>query len=333
MANALARSMTRVFTTAERLRVRKIYGDLISVHNAAIEELDAGNVRNAWALLSEALGMALRNAWLAMPGHSASTITERAVLLEKLRGCTRLDQWTYAVIKVALAKQPRKYSLQQCDLLAAIVRLFIFDQPAAVIVASVPGCRDPRQVEQGQSLPAALPMEQPAKEPADKFVSDEGQPQEAAESPFQTADSFQDQQENFAEDAVTSTAIQGKARRLSRITVERIEELIRAGELSTAAICADASVSIATVHEIKYGRHYHQQNDAEQRRRAAHSTKESIAARGHYLPSPDEIEAACDQMREERYPAELPNFPLRDDEFRSPHWRNHHRAMVALGLS
>ena len=234
MASSLARSMTRIFTTADRLNVRATYGDLISVHNAAVDELDAGQVKNAWALLNEALGMALRQAWIDLSGKENTGITDRKRLLEKLRSSTVIDNWTYAVVETALRAHPRsRYSLRQCDLLAAIVRVFVFDEPAKAI----------KRVD--ATVDVAKSIEVHVEDVGPKLVPTAATPAEPAAEP---------------EPAALQTARKSTAR---------------------------------------------------------------------YEPTEAEIERECRKLLLSKYPS----FPLRDDEFRSPHWREHEARLAAIGVS
>jgi hypothetical protein len=130
MAHSAARAASRIVPHSKRIEQRKRIGNVSSVHQAALAELDAGNLKNAWALLQEAIGHALREAWLKMPGHSGSTITDKQALLEKLRASLHLDPWTYRVVKTAI-EHPHGYDYRRVDMLAGIVRAFVFDQPAA----------------------------------------------------------------------------------------------------------------------------------------------------------------------------------------------------------
>ncbi|RIK78516.1 MAG: hypothetical protein DCC67_11510 [Planctomycetota bacterium] len=163
MASKYPRKRARVIPQHSRLEQRERPGDLDSLYHNAIDESKAGNAQNAWALLYEALGVALQRAWLAMPGHSGGAITDKQRLLIKLRSSGRIDQWTHAVALTAIAKPPREFTLRQCDLLAAIVRVFAFDLPAKpreqAPAEEKPEHRDPRQTEHWLPLPAVEPAE------------------------------------------------------------------------------------------------------------------------------------------------------------------------------
>ena len=47
-----------------------------------------------------------------------------------------------------------------------------------------------------------------------------------------------------------------------------------------------------------------------------------------YLPTEAEIERECRKILASRYPA----FPLTDDQYSSPHWREHEARLAAIGV-
>lgn len=121
-----ARQVRRIIPTWQRLNERSTYGDMASVHGAAVQELAAGRLANAWGLYHEILGHSLRLKWLAMPGHEASTITGREALLYKLRCSGSADRWTFDLLSAAL-RPAKRVSKQSAELLAGIVATFSFD--------------------------------------------------------------------------------------------------------------------------------------------------------------------------------------------------------------
>jgi hypothetical protein len=133
-----------------------------------------------------------------MPGHTNATTADKNSLVEKLRASGRIDSWTFQIIKAALA-HPRTYDLLHVDLLAGVVRSFVFSleplpiaaavaekksdvvplpQPslAAVVVledtklAPEPvEVRDPRQVEEWLPVPTVEAEPEPVKSPEAKL--------------------------------------------------------------------------------------------------------------------------------------------------------------------
>ena len=166
-----------IIPQAARLEERQPNGNLTSVHEAALLELEAGNLKNAWALFQEALGGWLLSTWREVSGKPTASITDRAWLIEHLRMIKAVDKWTYTLLKHAIA-HPGGYDFRRVDLLAGMVRVFAFDKPAqpipkvAPVVEAPADDRDARQVEQWLPVPAVEPapveepvIEQPA-EPA-----------------------------------------------------------------------------------------------------------------------------------------------------------------------
>jgi hypothetical protein len=120
---------------SQRLEERTTFGDADDVFAAAFAELDAHNYKNTWALLSEVLGQELITRWQATPGHSNSGVTDRAALLLKLYNCKQVDKWELDLLRAVLA-HPKVYTLRQCDMLAAIIKVFIYHKPSPSIEAT-----------------------------------------------------------------------------------------------------------------------------------------------------------------------------------------------------
>lgn len=82
-------------------------------------------------------------------------------------------------------------------------------------------------------------------------------------------------------------------------TIERIEAMIDGSEgsgLSQAAIARACNVDPAVVRAVQRGQHFYQQTPEEQARRSANTCAEAAFAQasgGRYLPTPEEIRAAC----------------------------------------
>jgi len=240
MANSVARASQRIIPRVNRIDQRSTPGSLTSVHEAALLELAAGNLKNAWALLQEALGVALLHSWREVSGKPNSQVENREHLLLKLYSRKAIDKWTMTLLRDVM-KHPHGYDLRRVDLLAGIVRSFVFDKPAIGVdeasetliaitepVAPEPEVRDPRQVEEWLPVPTAAPVEDP--EPA--------------------------------------------------------------------------AVVPAPVPE------------------------QPKPYRERYLPTEAEIERECRKIIASRYPT----FPLTEDQYRSPHWREHEARLMAIGI-
>ena len=93
-------------------------------------------------------------------------------------------------------------------------------------------------------------------------------------------------------------------RRMNRETFDRIVELLSRGGMTFTAIGAAVGVSGPTVGDIAHGRHYYQADAQEQSRRRAERGPGSGPSAPNYLPTPEEIEAACERIRAARVPVE-----------------------------
>lgn len=274
MASSQSRSNTRIISTADRLIQRVPYGNLTSVHEAALLELAAGNLKNAWALLQEALGEWLQATWREVSGRPNAGVTDRKALILKLYNRKSLDRWSFDLLNHAIT-HPHGYDLRRVDMLAGIVRVFVFDKPPAAVLIpddtklapeSVEE-RDPRQVEQWIPVPAVAPV------PAETVA----EPTNSSSSPPKSS------------------------------------------QLTESVASAEEANALNP-----------QKREAAPRRRAdAHAHYRKVGERNNYEPTEAEIEKACRKIIADRYPT----FPLRDDEYRSPHWREHQRALEAIGLS
>lgn len=170
MATSLKRA-PGIIPKSDRLEQRQPNGNLTSVHEAALLELAAGNLTNAWALLQEALGAWLLSTWREHSGKPNSKF-EPLILIGKLRSGNRVDSWSFELLKHAI-KKPGRIDRRSVDTLAAIVRVFAFDAPAERITQAEPivetpaDDRDARQVEQWLPVPTVepAPVEDPV-EPA-----------------------------------------------------------------------------------------------------------------------------------------------------------------------
>lgn len=264
MATSQSRASSRIISTADRLIQRVPYGNLTSVHEAALLELAAGNLKNAWALLQEALGEWLQATWREVSGKPNAGVTDRKALILKLYNRKFLDRWSFDLLNHAIS-HPHGYDLRRVDMLAGIVRVFVFDKP-------------PAAVAEKKAVPEPLP--QPA--PVAVLIPDDTK---LAPEPIEERDTRQ------VEEWLPVPAVEAAPE------PEKAPENVKA----EAPPC---------------------------RRADAHAHYRKVGERNDYEPTEAEIERECREILANR----LPNFPLRDDEFRSPHWRAHHRALEAIGL-
>lgn len=99
---------------------RQSYGDLTSLVAAARDELEAGQLENAYTAYRLALGSYLRQRWLEQSGKLNSSLTEPSTLAQKLNSAGQLDFWTLNVVRLT-EKRPKLINWTHVDVIAALV--------------------------------------------------------------------------------------------------------------------------------------------------------------------------------------------------------------------
>ena len=120
MPTTLLAPTSGTVSNAKRISWKSRYGDLVAALEGAREELDVGQLENAWTAYTIALNHWLKQRWTEQSGKTNSPITDPKELANKLRSANVLDSWHYEALKV-LPKRPTPVEFRHIDVFAAFV--------------------------------------------------------------------------------------------------------------------------------------------------------------------------------------------------------------------
>lgn len=120
MSATLAAVPSEIITNRERISWRIPYGNLSSVLQSARDEVEKGQLENAWTAYTIALEQWLQATWREVSGKSNSPVTGIEQLATKLRGRDTIDTWQLQSIRLT-TNRPLPVAWRHIDVLSAIV--------------------------------------------------------------------------------------------------------------------------------------------------------------------------------------------------------------------
>lgn len=125
-AIGFVRRPIRTVTRSARLELRESFGDLSSSYWAAVDELQRGQLQNAWVGFQLVLNTWMRQHFLDLTGRLHSPIHDSQLLLTKLRSGSVVDRWTFDVLRTILSA-PKPVTWLSVEVLAGIVEIVCLD--------------------------------------------------------------------------------------------------------------------------------------------------------------------------------------------------------------
>lgn len=118
--------ISRIVPESTRKGWKVPYGDLPAVVASANQELADGQLENAWTAYQLAIEQWLRQRWLAV--KPTATVTDREVLLNKLRASGTIDAITHQAIALMLKNRPTPVGWIHADMMAAICKAVVSER-------------------------------------------------------------------------------------------------------------------------------------------------------------------------------------------------------------